>query len=255
MQWWCAARGVPWDWTWQPYPGVWAFIVLLAVAYARTVGRDAEGARRRWFAAGLVVLWAGLDWPLGPLGAGHLATVHVLQFLLVGLVAPACILLGLPRSSVWPTPAPPPSWLTDITHPVVAFCAFNVVMTVTHWPAVSDAFMATQLGAFAVDVTWLGAGLLFWWPIILDIPARPRFGPMLQVVYLALNGLLVRPPAAIMLFSEHPVYATYELAPPFPGWSTLDDQQFAGGIMKAGTAWIMAVAIGVVVWRWHRRST
>ena len=42
MQWWCAAQGVPWSWTWRPYPGVWLFIAALAIgwwAWTRRTGR------------------------------------------------------------------------------------------------------------------------------------------------------------------------------------------------------------------------
>lgn len=257
MQWWCAARGEAWTWTWQPYPGVWLFVALLAVGWWLAAGgRTASPARRLSTAAGLLLLWAGLDWPLGPLGAGYLASVHVTQFLLIGVTAPALLLLGLPRAAIARGVRARPrlgALLADLTHPVVAFCAFNVSMTVTHWPSVSDAMMGSQLGAFVVDVAWLLAGLWFWWPVIVEVPGRPRFGPMLTVLYLALNGLLVRPPAAIMLFSEHPAYVLYELAPRIGGIDPVDDQQLAGGLMKAGTAWTMALGIAGVVWAWQRR--
>ena len=254
MQWWCSAQGVPWSWTWQPYPGVWGVIAVVGAAYVRWIAPAACGRRRAWFALGLVALWAGLDWPLGPLGAGYLASVHVVQFLLIGVTAPALLLLGLPPvlARRWLERPRLASLLGDLTHPVVAFSAFTVVMTVTHWPDVSDALMASQLGAFAIDMGWLVAGVWFWWPVIVEVPERPRFGPMLKSVYLAVNGLLVHPPAAVMLFSEHPVYRTYELAPPIPGVHVLDDQQLAGGVMKVGLAWLMAVGIAVVIWRWHR---
>ena len=254
MQWWCSARGIPWSWTWQPYPGVWALVAVLAVGYAWWVAPAAARHQRVWWAAGLVSLWAGLDWPLGPLGAGYLASVHVVQFLLIGVTAPAFLLLGFPQRLArrWLERPRLAALLGDLSHPAVAFSVFTVVMTVTHWPDVSDALMASQAGAFAIDVGWLAAGLWFWWPVIVEVPERPRFGPMLKTAYLAVNGLLVHPPAAVMLFSEHPVYATYELAPPIPGVNVLDDQQLAGGIMKVGLAWLMAVGIAVVIWRWHR---
>ena len=41
----------------------------------------------------------------------------------------------------------------------------TTVISVTHWPSVVDWLMATQLGSFVLDVTWLLAGLVFWWPV------------------------------------------------------------------------------------------
>ncbi len=112
--------------------------------------------------------------------------------------------------------------------------------------------MATQAGAFALDMAWVFGGVIFWWPLLAPIPARPMFHPLLKIGYLALNGILIRPPFAMMLFSEYPIYSTYELAPPFPGTSPLHDQQLAGAIMKVVTAWIMGVAAVMIFLNWRR---
>ncbi len=127
-------------------------------------------------------------------------------------------------------------------------------MTVTHWPALVDPFMSSQLGAFLLDVVWLLAGLIFWWPVIASVPEWPRFSPLLKLGYLSLNGILIRPPFFILLFSKFPAYATYELAPPLPGISALSDQQLAAGVMKLGTALIMVIAMALVFADWARSS-
>ncbi len=265
LRWWCGPGSGAWDWTWQPYVGVWLFLLAIIGAYIlllRRIGRPEPGerrARRRavgWFATGIILLWGALDWPLGPLGAGYLASLHMVQFLLVGVAAPAFLLLGLPPETFRRIERAPRfmKLLDDLTQPIAAFFIFNVVMTVTHWPSVVDTLMATAAGSFVVDITWLLTGLVFWWPLRSPVPARPRFGPMLQVVYLALNAVLVRPPFAFLLFSRYPVYAKYELAAPILGTDALGDQQLAAGIMKMGTAWIMAVAAAVIIYQYHRRK-
>ena len=87
MNWWCAAQGVPWDWTWRAYPGVWLFIGIVAIAYWTVGGgRSVEPRKRLLFWIGLALLWASLDWPLGALGAGYLASIHMVQFLLMALL-------------------------------------------------------------------------------------------------------------------------------------------------------------------------
>lgn len=95
-------------------------------------------------------------------------------------------------------------------------------------------------------------GGIFWWPIVAPVPARPGFSFLLKIGYLALNGLLIRPPTLIMLYAKFPVYALYELAPPIPGTSAIDDQQLAGAVMKVGSAWIMMVGITVLFYLWYR---
>src|SRR5688572_20696553 len=113
MQWWCAAVGSAWTWQWRAYPGVWAFVLLLAGAYVLlhrrfgagedpTLRRSAHsvGPRRCYAAAGVLALWIALDWPVGALGAGYLASLHTVQFLLIALIAPPFLLLGVP-SAAW----------------------------------------------------------------------------------------------------------------------------------------------------------
>lgn len=84
MQWWCSARDIAWTWTWQAYPGVWLFLALLLAGYLRVrraVGQGDPHLRGRTapFIAGLALLWIALDWPVGPLGAGYLASVHMVD--------------------------------------------------------------------------------------------------------------------------------------------------------------------------------
>ncbi len=259
MIWWCFAQQEPWTWAWRPLPGVWIALALLAWGYSRLVrriGADSESrTTTRWrrvaFGVALFLLWVSLDWPVGPLGAGYLASVHMAQFLSVGVAVPALLLLGLPPKVFDGLLGHPRtlSVLDDLTSPMGAFVIFNVVMTVTHWPGVVDALMPTQGGSFLLDVAWLAGGLVFWWPVIVPVPHRAGFYPIAKIGYLALNAFLVRPPFAMMIFSEYPIYSIYELAPP-PGGDAFNDQQFAGAIMKIGTAWIMFVGVVVVFKRW-----
>lgn len=263
MQWWCSAQHGAWEWTWRPYVGVWLLIAAIAVGYwamRRRFDGDVTDRRRRRevaaFSMGLCLLWVALDWPLGPLGASYLASVHMLQFLLIGLIAPALLLLGIPRPAFERLRAFPSlyGFLEGVTQPLAAFFIFNVGVTVAHWPSLVDAAMTTQLGMFAMDMSWVVLGVVLWWPVLCPVPAWPKFHPLFKIGYLAINGIIIRPPMMILLFSEFPAYATYELAPPIAGVSALGDQQFAGGVMKVGSAWIMMVAILLLFMAWRRGS-
>ena len=259
MQWWCAARSAAWAWTWQAYPGVWLFLLLIAAGYWRASRRwsavqpDPRPLRGRpgWFAAGLIGLWIALDWPVGALGAGYLASVHMLQFLLIAVAAPPLLLLGIPAGHPSLSPGPE-SWLRLATHPLIALILFNVVIVVTHVPSVVDSLMATQTGSFAIDMAWLLGGTAFWWPVLLDRPSRPGFGYPMKIGYLILATIVNAGTFLYLTFSALPVYATYELAPPVYGISPIDDQRIAGLLMKVGTAAVLWAAIGILFFRWHR---
>jgi len=253
MQWWCFAPGAVWSWSWRPLVGVWLVVGLLAWGWLRLrSGARARGAavgpwwRTTSFLTALLLLEVTLDWPLGPLGAGHFASLHM---------APALLLLGTPPEAFRGLLDRPRllGVLRTASHPVVAFTVFNGVMVVTHWPSVVDALMPTQAGSFLLDASWLLAGLLFWWPVLAPVPARPGFSPLGKMGYLALNAFLIRPPFAMMVFSESPIYRIYELAPP-PAPDPLDDQQLGGVIMKIGVAWIMFAGVAGLFLGWMREE-
>lgn len=258
MQWWCSARAEAWEWTWRPYAGVWLMValvvggyVLLRRRYPVEPGEGGGTARTAAFAAGVASLWLALDWPLGAL-AGYLASAHMGQFLLVGLIAPPLFLYSVPPAAWEAWARRGPGRLARLlTHPVVALATFNVLVVLTHWPPVVDGLMASQAGSFAIDMAWIAAGAAFWWPLVAPVPERPGFGYLLKIGYLIAATITTAGPFLFLTFSELPVYATYELAPPIEGIGKRADQQAAGLLMKLGGAVVFWVAITVLFWRWY----
>ncbi len=264
MTWWCSAQSTAWDWSWQAYPGVWLFLGLIAAGYVAVTRTAAGGAAspgaphswRRWaFAGGLVSLWLALDWPLGPLGAGYLASVHMVQYLLIALLAPPLLLAGVPRivyARLAEASGSPATVLRLVTHPLVGLAVFGVTVYWTHLPGVVDGLMATQLGSFALDMTWLLGGLIFWWPVVAPVPERPRFPHGLKMGYLFLATVINTLPYGFLTFAELPLYGIYELAPPVAGITTRQDQQIAGLLMKMGGGLILWTAIAIQFALWYR---
>lgn len=266
MQFWCSARDTAWTWEWTAYPGVWLFIILLGVGLVRW---NRAGARRAGTGAsslhplsvvGLVLLWLALDWPIGALGAGYLASVHMVQFLLIGLLAPAALLAGVtPEAAALTTRSRVIEW---VTRPVPALIVFNAIVLLTHLPPVVDGLMSStlgpvraQLGSMLIDLLWLAGGVIFWWPILLKHPERPRFVPPLRMLYLV-AGLMFSPVmfglVGFMVNADRPLYGIYELAPPFSGLSSRDDHQLAGVLMSITGATTAFVGLSVIFFRWSK---
>lgn len=257
MSWWCSATGQAWTWAWRPYIGVWIMLALLAWTYARVRSR-ARVAGVEWparrvvaFAGGLVLLWAALDWPIGPLGAGYLVTVHTFQYMLLGLLAPPLLLVAVPPAG-WQwlaTRERPGSLLRTAARPLLALAVFNVVLLGSHVPGVVDALMPSQLGSFLFDMTWLAAGLLLWWPVVAP-PGIARMSEPVKMGYLFGATIIPTVPAAFLTFASYPIYGLYELAPRVMGISAQVDQQAAGVLMKVGGDPVFLVAIAIVFFRW-----
>lgn len=247
--WWCAAQTAAWTWAWRPYPGVWLFILAVALLYARVRRRassPADGIPGAGI-AGIVLLWIALDWPVGTLGGGYLASLHMVQFLIIALVVPPLLLLGAPSSAQLRSRI-----VRKGTHPLLALLVFIAIVYGTHMPSLSDAAMATQWGSFLLDMAWLGGGLLFWWPVLGPGEARERMSPPLRMGYLFALLVFMTGPGAMITFSDVPLFATYELAPRVDGITAMSDQRVAGLLMKVGGGFIIWVAISILFYRWHR---
>ena len=259
VQWWCSAQGVPWTWRWRPYPGIWLVALAVAGGYWTIVRRGPATltARRRrligWIGVGLA--WLSLDWPLGPLAAGYLASAHAVQFLLLTMVVSPVILVGLEPGMAARTETRAGGWraLSVATTPLMAAIVFNVVAAATHVPAVVDGLMVSQLGSFAIDVSWLLSGLLLWWPVVVSVPAH-RFPVLFKILYLFLATMVHSGIATVMLFAEFPIYSIYQLAPPMRGFSPMDDLQVAGGIMEVGGLVITFGVMTALFFAWVNRT-
>ncbi len=254
MTWWCSATGVPWAWSWRPYPGVWLFLAVLGFLYQR-FGRS-TAASARYFGLGVFLLWVALDYPLGALG-GYLAAAHTGQFMLIALAAPPLLLLGLrQRFAEWGAndAAGRLGWLRFLAHPGPAFLGYNLIMLVTHVPAVVDGLMASQLGSFTIDLLWLLSGCLLYWPVVAPAPFS-RMPPPAQMGYLFVQTIPATLPAAFLVFSSYPLYSLYELAPRVtPALSPRYDHQVAGLLMKVVGDPVVWATMAVVFFHWANRE-
>ena len=250
MTWWCSATTAEWSWAWRPYPGVWLFIALILGWYLRRSGPEgfAKGPpiRLAAFGAGLALLWACLDWPLGALGAGYLLSIHTTQYVLITCVAVPLLLVGIP-----PALRSRGRFSRFMAGPAPGLLAYTGIMAVTHIPSVSDALMATQAGSLVVDLAWIAGALALWWPVLAP-EGVVRISPPLRVGYLFLATIPPTIPAAFMVFADYPLYGTYELAPRVAGIAAGSDQQTAGLIMKAGADPLLWIAMAIVFFRWQR---
>lgn len=267
MTWWCSAQGIPWDWSWRPYPGVWLFIALAVIGYV--------AALRTWkpdplvgetltvrvshvasYSIGILVLWIAADWPIGTLGAGYLVSLHAVRYLMFALVAPPLLLRGIPPWVLRGMLRGRWTWLLArvLSRPLPAFVVFNLVMLGTHLPTVVDTLGGSQLGSFAIDMAWLLSGLVFWWPVMGRLPELNPLSYPARILYLICNVFIPTVPAAFLTFADYPIYALYELAPPVGDLSATTDQQLAGLTLKVVGGLIIFGTASVLFFRWQRQE-
>ena len=257
IQWWCTALQRPWSWKWLPYPGVWLASLIPMGWYLWVTSRSSEPTTRTQkvqFIGGMVVFWIASDWPIGTLGAGYLASAHMLQFLLYTLGSVPLLMLGTPswlaervmarlrlRRSV--------AWFSRSL--IFAGLIYNAGLVITHSPGVVDSLRTSQLGSFVMDVAWMALGVILWLPIlspVRDFRVEAVFG---RIGYLFVTTSVVAIiPASFLTFSLLPLYSIYELAPRVASLTAQGDQQLAGIVMKLGTIPVVWSTLGAMWFRW-----
>lgn len=255
------AAAVPFP-RWHAHLDVWAIVAGIAVLYAGSVRR--ERARRPGetvvtrrqlgcFAGGLAVMWLASDWPIHDLAEGYLYSVHMVQHLLFTLVVALLFVAGTPGWMVR-------NLLGDgrrmaavraVSRPVPGLVQFNLVLVLSHWPAVVDATVRHHPLHFVAHAVLLGSAVLMWLPIASQAPEIPRLKPPTQMLYLFLQTIVPTVPASFLTFNSHPLYKIYETFPRLWGISALSDQQVAGLIMKIVGGFYLWVVIGVIFFKWY----
>jgi len=169
-------------------------------------------------AAGLATSWIVVASPVAHLDH-HLLTAHMVQHLLLMVVAAPLILLGTRNS------------LHMRWHPHPAFCWLAGTVTVILWhiPMVFELPLQVPNWHIIEHTSFFLAGLLFWYPVIHSaFTARPWTLPL----YLFLATLPCDALAAFLAFCGHVVYRPYVSARGgMFGLSPLEDQALAGAFM------------------------
>jgi putative membrane protein len=251
------------EWPFEPL--VWLGIGAAAFWYLRAYARVPAypAVRRTHFLAGLGALGIALASPLA-VYEGSLLWVHMVQHLLITMVAAPLLLLGAPLT-LWlrsATPAKrkrllrvlhsPP--LRALTNPAVTWSAFALVMWVTHFTPLYNLALENALAHMGEHAAYLGAAFLFWWPVIGLEPSRAHLGWPGRIAYV----LLAMPQQSFLGVAIHeassPLYAHYEtLVRPW-GPPALVDQQLAGTLMWVGGDFLFIGTLALVVLAWMRHE-
>ena len=260
--------GVLLDWHFEPLAV--GSILLAAALYLwaeRQVARhhpQRPHATRRSvaFAAGLLALAVAL---LSPIEAyeGTLFSVHMVQHMIIELVAAPLLLLGAPATVALRAASPSvrrrllvvlhSRVVAVVTYPLLAWVLFAAVNWGWHFSTGAyDAALENEPIHYLQHASFLVAALLFWWPIIGLDPSRWRLPYPLRLFYLFLampqNSFL-----GVALMSAttvlYPHYATLQRT---WGPTPLADQSVGGIIMWVFGDVVFLIAMGAVVAAWIR---
>ena len=238
----------------------WTFRVDIVLALALATGvyltgwsrlrRQAEGAATlsglALYLAGIAALLAALVSPVDRLAAERLS-MHMVQHILLLMVAPLGILLANPFAAVvWGLPAgvrerfaglfrdgaPLRSALSALTFMPVAWTLYVVNLWAWHHPSLYQAALRHWWLHDFEHWLFFATAVLFWWPIVNAAPLfRPARSLGSRIVYLVAATLQNTLLGMAISLPERILYPLYGAVAGIEALSPIHDQALGGGIM------------------------
>ena len=219
-------------------------VAIGAAAYARrvqTLKPRAPAARvQAWFWIGIAVLLVALVTPDGRFSD------HMVQHLLLGDVAPLCIVLGLTGSVLRPLlVAPGIGRLRVLAHPLVALPLWAVDLIVWHLAGPYQAALRHDTLHAVEHLCFFGAGALMWAAVVEPLPGPAWFGNGWKAVYTLVVRALGMLVANVFIWGGHAFYAYY---------GSVSDQRTGGLIMFSEGGIVTLIVFGFLFMDWTREA-
>jgi len=194
-----------------------------------------------------------------------LFSVHMVQHLLLTLVAAPLIALGAPITALLRAASPDvrrrillpmlhSRVLRVMSFPVVAWLVFAGTMWWTHFSPIFDAALENQVIHDLEHALYLGAALLFWWPAVGLDPSPWRMPHPVRAMYVFLQMPQNTFLAVAILASTAPLYPHYATVVRAWGPTPLADQQVAASLMWLIGDMLFLVALGGIIAGWMRHE-
>lgn len=266
-------------WEWEPSIliglVIWqAGYLWLALRRLPAAGSQrAPLARRIAFSLGTLTAFFALVSPLDFISDHYLFSAHMLQHLLLIMVAPPLWLAGLPENFLECLPLP--GWLGAavrwVTRPVTAYLIFNTVLLVWHIPSFYQDTLKNNTLHIIEHLMFMASAVIGWWPVLgRSTRVAPQVSRPLQVLYVFLMMFPSTLLGLILTFARSPLIPYYASAPRLwelaanpgqtvtglgtsaSGWglSVMDDQQAAGLLMWVPGNMVYMLILFTTLYAW-----
>jgi putative membrane protein len=262
-----------WDWSFDP-PLV--LVIDAAILYwigdRRTVSPLRTRSQQRWrtvsFYTALVVLAIALASPVELLSQ-RLFWVHMIQHVLLLVVAPPLIMVARPWIRLWRSlplglrrsvargfrpggrAAPLQRLSEHLGRPLPSFVLFSGVLLAWHVPVLFDATLRSNTLHALEHTLFFATALMFWKQVIPSPPLRARLEVPQRAFYVVGAMVVSWILAVVLAFAPDPLYSFYAHEASRPGGiSAIADQQLAAGVMWVPGSIAFVIVLFVYVNRW-----
>jgi putative membrane protein len=219
-------------------------------------GRSPSTGQRASFLAALVLIFLSLNGWIHDLSDYYLFSAHMVQHLVLTLVAPPLLIMGTPgwmlRPALrWRGVAPVARAITTAPR---TFLIFNVVLIAWHLPPVYGLAMAHHPVHIAQHLCFMVGATLMWWPILSPLPELPRLSYPAQMLYLFLLTIPMSLVAVSIVYSGEVLYPAYAAAPRIWGITPLQDQMIGALVMWIPGGLFFFAIISAVFFKWQQQG-
>jgi cytochrome c oxidase assembly factor CtaG len=212
-------------------------------------GRGAGAAQLAWFAVALAALTAAVASPIDGLGEDYLFSMHMLQHILLGDLAPVFLLLALSRVIMRPATrrlVAVERALGRFAHPLTGLFLWFTLIYLWHIPALYDAAIDSEVVHALEHSSFFVAGIALWWPLIQPVPMRRRMTGMWPFAYIGAAKLGLAGLGLYLTWSSSVAYEHYEAVPRIWGLTAVEDQNVGGAMMMLEQSLVLLVAFVVL---------
>lgn len=244
-------------WQDSPFPIAVAVALVAILAWYLQRVRRVEGRGRHWpvsrticFAAGLLMVELALGSSVAVL-AGSTFTAHIIQHLLLMIIAPPLLAFGAPMTLLLQTCSRPfktrvlrqlhSRWFGILSHPLTVFFLYYLSMY---------AFFLTPAIGYSMNHMWLmdlinlgflAGATLFWWPMVgLDPILQWKMSPGFKLLNLLIGIPVESFLGVALLMQSRSVASMYTLASTHAG----------GGVLWAASEVATLAALAPVFAQW-----
>jgi putative membrane protein len=242
------------DWTLDPLQ--LAPVLAAAVAYGMRVrtlhrrGASVPAWRIALFATGIALLLLAYVSPLAAIGEQELFSAHMLQHVVIGDLAPLCLLAGLTGPILRPLLAlRPVERLRVLANPLVALPIWAANLYLWHVPFLYEAAVEHSAVHAVEHVAFFTAGAIMWLPVLETLPAPEWFGTGAKLAYIAVVRLVETALGNVFVWAGAVFYPVYAAGEELWGVSPLRDQGLAGAVMMIEGS---LVTIAALAWLFLR---
>ena len=158
----------------------------------------------------------------------------MLQHVLIGDLAPLCLVIGMTGPVLRPVLAlRPVERLRVLTHPFVALPLWALDLYVWHIPYLYEAALHNTVVHAVEHASFFTFGALMWAPVLETLPAPVWFGTGWKLGYIVIVRMIETVLGNIFVWSSSVFYPSYRHVDPLWGISAVHDQNLAGIVMMA----------------------